>query len=157
MVDLLGMLLVEGPSQYLLRAQWPLHRALADLNWVGAKTDLAGSLPAFSFKPDAIVGTVDEGAVMALHELVANGIMRVAGEGWSAALELSDDERLRPYKRMLMNLDPGLAGLIYQAGTNWAALALTAEKNWDKAVESAGRRRRSATPNRRHGPVAAVR
>src|SRR5690349_13303604 len=97
MVDLLGMLLVKGPSQYPLRAQWPLHQALAELNAVGTTRDLAGALPTFSFKPDGLVGTVDESAVMALHELVANGTMRAAGEGWNAALELSDDERLRPY------------------------------------------------------------
>ena len=44
------------PSRCPLRAQWPLHQALADLNWAAANTNLAWSLPAFSFKADAIVG-----------------------------------------------------------------------------------------------------
>src|SRR5260370_20380182 len=132
MVDLLGMLLVQGPSRCPLRAQWPLHRALADLNLAVANTDLAGSLPPFSFKADAVVGVVEQGAVMGLHELVANGFMGIAGDGWNAALEVTDQKQLHAYRRMLMGLDPRLAGLTYQGGSNWAARAVAAEKNWDK-------------------------
>jgi hypothetical protein len=157
MIDLVGMMLVDGPSRSPLRALWPLHRVLADLNRAATETDLADSLPAFSFKPDAIVGLIDEAAVIALHELVARNVVRVVGEGWDAALEVSDHTRLRPYRRMLLTLQPRLADLIYRAATNWAALALTAEKNWVRDLESVARRRASATPKRRHGPDAAVR
>src|SRR2546423_5122502 len=36
------------------------------------------------------VGVVEQGAVMAVHELVANSFMRVDGDGWNAALEATD-------------------------------------------------------------------
>jgi hypothetical protein len=110
-----------------------------------------------SFKPDAIAGLVEESALFALHDLITSGVIRIAGEGWVAAIEIADHERLRPYRRMLMSLPPSLAELIYQAGTNWAALAFTAEKNWDKDLELVVRRRMSAIPKRRQGPAAAVR
>src|SRR5216683_8319601 len=50
------------------------------INKAAAATDLADSLPAFSFKPYATVGLIDEAAVIALHELaVATNISGLWG------------------------------------------------------------------------------
>lgn len=157
MPQLLGMLLTQGPCRLPVRAPWPLHQALADLKATAEQAGLADQLPAMTFKPDPEVGMIEETAVIAMHQLINDGFLRPAGEGWDAALEVADQARLRSYRRLLMGLEPELATLIYQAGSNWAALALTAEKNWASALESVARRRASATPKRRQGATRVVR
>jgi hypothetical protein len=157
MPDLLGMLFASGPSRLRLRAPWSLHQTLAALDTAARKADMGDSLPIMTFRPDANVGMVEEGVVEAVHELMAAGVLQIVGEGWDAAIEVSYETRLRPYRRILMGLEPELAELVYRAGNSWAALSFTAEKNWDRARRSVAARRTSVTPKRRHGPAAAVR
>ena len=158
MLQLLGMLLAaKAPKRQPLRAGWPLHRVLKDLQHGAELEGLADHFPTMTFKPDPDVGMLEESAVLALHELIRDDVLRLAGHGWEAAIELVDDVGLRRYRRQLMGSQPEVAGLIYQAGSNWAALALTAENNWAKALESVARKRTSAIPMRRQGPVAVVR
>jgi hypothetical protein len=153
---LLGMLLAASePIPIRLRSPWTIHRALETLGRDAKKQGLSPALPAIEVTPDADVGRAVAGLVQALHELMAEGVLNLVGEGWHAAIA-ADRERLRTYRRQLMGLEPPLAELIYRAATAWAALSLTEEKNWARAMESLSRRRRSSTPNRRQGPVAVV-
>lgn len=151
------MLLVEGPFRLPVRAGWPLHQSLAALREEAAANGMTDRLPPMTFKADPVVGVMEENVMISVHQLVADGILCPVGRGWEATLNVVEKTRLRPYRRLLMGLEPELAVLIYRAGSNWAALALTAEKNWAKALESVARRRASATPKRRHGPLGAVR
>ena len=151
--ELLGMLLAAGEvSQIRLRSPWTIHRAIEGLGRDVESQHLSRCFPSFERKPDAYVGSAVVGLVPAVHKLIAEGTLSLSGLGWDSAI-VADRQRLRHYRRRLMGLDPPVADAIYRAATAWAAMSLTEEKNWDKAMESLERRRRSGTPKRRHGPV----
>jgi hypothetical protein len=154
--ELVGMLLTEGPRRLPLRAPWTLHQCLAELAATAEGRGAAHGLPGMAFEADATVGMAAPDAARAIDELLSQGVLRLEGTGWDATLEV-DDAQLRTYRRLLMGSDPELADLIYRAGRNWAALALTAEKNWNTACASVEVRRKSGTPKRRQGPLAPVR
>ena len=157
MADLIGLLIAAGgPSRLPLRASWTLHRAVGELGERARQLDGYGCLPEIHVASDSQVGTAVTGIAVGLHELMARGEMRVAGEGWECTVELSSTAH-RYYRKALMGLEPRLAELIYDAGSNWAALALTAEKNWKTALASLGRRRRSETPKRLQLALSVVR
>lgn len=145
-----------GPRRVPLRSLWTLHRAILDLGNEAARAGLNQTLPEIRGYPDPQVGLSAAGLPMALHELASTGAIEFVGEGWDCHLQAAE-EAIRNHRRKLMGLDPALAQLVYLAGTNWSTLALTAEKNWARALESVARRRASAIPNRRQPLVALAR
>ena len=150
------MLWSQGPFSLPQRALWPFHQALVRLKARAEEDGVAGKLPRLTFKPDADVGLVEETAVLSLYELIDRGVLCHEGEGWEAAIRVAEAARLRPYRRMLMGLPTEVAEVIYDAGSNWAARAFTAEKKWKRAVASLADRRASGAPKRRHDPPGAV-
>jgi hypothetical protein len=107
---------------------------------------MTDTLPDMTFRCDAHVGMVEESAVIAVHDLTDGGVLCLRGAAWEAALVVGDQGRLRPYRRLLMGREPAVAQLLYDAGRNWAALTLIAEKKWAKALESVGPIGASAIP-----------
>ena len=157
LATLIGMLVAAGgPRRLPLRSLWTLHRAVLDLGREAADAGLDQRLPEIRGYPDAQVGLGAAGLPWALHELASTGAIEFIGEGWECRIEAAE-AAIRDHRRTLMGLDPALAQLVYLAGTNWSTLALTAEKNWARALESVTRRPTSPMPNRRQPLVALAR
>jgi hypothetical protein len=90
---------------------------------------LLATLPVeLQFEPAPEAGLRARGADEALADLCREGVLRRVGQLAEAALEV-DPNRLVPYRRALMALDPETVRLLQRAGSRWAALASTAAKN----------------------------
>jgi hypothetical protein len=126
---LLGQMIAAGRLERMpARISWPLHAALRDLVSDAGRRGLLATLPVepqFEAAPEA--GLRARGADEALADLCREGVLRRVGQLTEAALEV-DPDRLVPYRRALMTLDPETVRLLQRAGSRWAALASTAEK-----------------------------
>ena len=137
-----------GPTILMERTPWPLHQALIALNSdQGAMSRVAPGTE-LEINPDADVGLEVAGVGAAIYALIDKGVLRMAGAGLDARLELVVD-LLRPYRKKLMSLDVVTATTLHEIAQVWRARALTAEKTWTKALESRAAMSREGTPNRR--------
>jgi len=146
---LIGMMLAAGGPRVLpRRSTWPLHQALHRL-WRTCPTAVPKEV---SFGADPDVGLAASGMLGALYDLILEGIF----DDGMAALYVNP-QRLRPYTKALMHLEPCVAEAVSQAAADWAARLCTAENTWASALRSAEARVTESTPNRRQGPSVVTR
>src|SRR6266516_4825980 len=127
---LLGQMMAAGGIECMpARISWPLHKTLKDLYGEAGRRGLLARLPSEPhFEPAPEAGLRARGADEALASLCRDGVLRRVGQMAEAVLEV-DTEKLVPYRRSLMPLDPETVRLLQRAGSRWAALASTAAKN----------------------------
>jgi len=101
------MLLIEGPSRLPVRAAWPLHQSLAALREEAALSGITDRLPLMTFKADAVVGVIEENAVIGVHQLLADGILCLVGQGWEATLKVVEETRTMITRPPLARVLPG--------------------------------------------------
>jgi hypothetical protein len=122
------MMAAGGLERMPARISWPLHTALRDLYLEAGRRGLLASLPAEpDFEPAPEAGLRARDADEALADLCREGVLHRVGQLTTAALAV-DPDRLVPYRRSLMSLDPEMVRLLQRAGSRWAALASAAAK-----------------------------
>lgn len=154
LAEVLGLLLISGPDAIELRSTWLLHEALRQAD---RDERLAGMLPRIELRLTPDIGVEVEGVGGLLHDLVDLGVLRVQFHPTAGTLLRVDRDRLRPYLRLLMRMEPAIADAFYAAGTSWRARASTAEKIFDSPRASAAPIVASGMPKRFHPPPALAR
>jgi hypothetical protein len=151
---LASVLAAGGPRKQLARVRWPMHQALREIydetghtgerRWLGVELE---------FKPSPAVGQAGVGLDQALAELVQRGVLRAEGCLREARFVLDEQAAVR-YRRMLMSMPAEQVTILQRAGTRWAALASTTEKNRSTAARSSASTVTSSMPNRERLPFA---
>ena len=154
LAEVLGLLLVSGPDAIELRSTWLLHEALRRAD---GDERLAEILPEIELRQTPDIGFEVEGVGDLLHDLADLGVLRVQFDPVAGTLLMVNRNRLRPYLRLMMRLDPAIADVFYFVGTSWRARASTAEKMFESPRESAAPIVASGIPKRFHPPPALAR
>jgi hypothetical protein len=153
--DVIGILVLAGPDRIEIRSAWTLHQVLRTLP--GSDDRLAQIMPTLTLVPTPDIGYAVAGVGPALHDLHEMGVLRVEHDDSVGTVLTIRRDRLRPYLKSMMSIDPGAANAIYLAGMAWRALALTAAKILVSDRASFGPIVSSPSPNRCQRPVDLVR
>jgi hypothetical protein len=114
--DLLLLLLAAGaPVPVRLSDNWPLHRALTEVDSHGP---MAALLPVIGHQPDPLVGRRVTGLDAALSELARAGALTASsGGGWRPPTVV-----LRHGRRALAALPPSVRPAVEELAQRWYAL-----------------------------------